>query len=212
MNSVSAKTTVAFRTPETVPGPPVATISSVTPTTASPAGGETVVIRGANLTGPVKVLFGDKEAIVVSATSTEIRVLTPKINLGPSEQFREIPLVVITQAGTPTESRVTAPANFRFEIEILTPIIRDIAPSEGPNEGNTQITIFGEAFQPPVRVFFGSSGAAGGALVDQVEAEVQQANFDQIIVLTPPATGFGTALANNQVACASSIPPQARTL
>lgn len=174
-------------------------ITSVTPSSGRASGGEQVTIQGRNFEGPVRVLFGDKEALVVSQTSTEIRVIAPAVNLGASQQSLQAPIVVLVRAGTPTEARATAPTPYRYELQVLTPIIYSISPSSGPNEGNTRITIFGEGFQPPTRVYFGISGAAGGPLVDQVELEVVQVNFNQIIAVTPPATGLGASLRDQQV-------------
>ncbi len=184
-----------------VPPPIITTITSVTPNVARPQGGETIVIRGTNFQPPLRVFFGDRPAVILSSTPTEIRVLAPQINLGPTEQFREVQILVISESETPAEQRATAPTAFRYEVPILTPVIRDVAPSSGPNEGNTRITIFGEGFQAPVRAFFGTGGALspGGALLNQVELEIQQVTFDRIIALTPPALGFGSALRDQQV-------------
>lgn len=174
-------------------------ITSVTPASGRASGGEQVTIQGRNFEGPVRVLFGDKEALVVSQTSTEIRVIAPAVNLGASQQSLEVPVVVLVRAGTATEARATAPTAFRYELQVLTPIIYSVSPASGPNEGNTRITIFGEGFQSPTRVYFGLSGSAGAPLQDQVELEVVQVNFNQIIAVTPPATGLGASLRDQQV-------------
>jgi len=110
-----------------------------------------------------------------------------------------VTITIISAAGTANEQRVVAPTPFTFEIQILTPLVYHISPASGPNEGNTRITIFGEGFQSPVRVFFGSGGAQGAPLADQVELEVLQVSFNQIIAMTPPALGLGTVLRDSQV-------------
>lgn len=182
-----------------VPPPLVTSITSVTPGTANPQGGETITIRGTNFNQPLRVFFGDRPAVILSSTSTEIRVLAPQISLGPTEQFREVQILVISESETPAEQRAVAPSPFRYEVPILTPVIRDVAPSSGPNEGNTRITIFGEGFQRPLRAFFGTSGSAGGSLTDQVELEIVDVTFDRVIAMTPPALGLGFPLQNRQV-------------
>lgn len=198
VGSVSRQVTVTFRT-DGGTGSTRPTITSFTPTTSKPAGGQVVTIRGANFNAPVRVLFGTKEATVVSVTATEIQVIAPSIDLGASQQTKDVTITVISRAGTSDEQSATSTTPFRYELEILTPLIYSISPASGPNEGNTRITIFGEGFQAPTRVFFGTGGAAGGSLTDQVELDVIQVNFGQIIALTPPALGLGSALRDQQV-------------
>jgi hypothetical protein len=202
VGNVVQETTVRFRERPTDPGDPtdpLPVITSVSPQTGPPGGGTVVVLRGQNFEGPVRVLFGTREAVVASLTSTELRVIAPAVNLDQGEQTREVPITVIFQAGTASERSVTAPENFRYELEILTPAISFVSPSAGPNEGGTRISIFGSGFQAPVAVFFGESGAAGGALINQVQVSVQQVRFNEIVAVTPPALGLGAELANRQV-------------
>ncbi len=202
VNNVSQTTTIQWLAEPVippVPPPVITTITSVTPGSATPQGGQTVTIRGTNFQPPLRVFFGDIPAVILSSTPTEIRVLVPQIALGPTEQFREVTILVISESETPAEQRATSPEPFRYEVPILTPVIRDVAPSSGPNEGNTRITIFGEGFQAPVRAFFGTGGSAGGSLINQVELEILQVTFDRIIALTPPALGLGAALRDQQV-------------
>jgi hypothetical protein len=192
---VTASTQVVFG------GSSVATaITSVTPQTGRPAGGELVPIRGRGFDAPVRVLFGEFDAAVVSVTSTEIVVVAPRVNLGPTEQARDLPITVIARSGTATESRATSPTPYRYQLEILTPRIFDVSPASGPNEGNTRVTITGEGFQAPLRAFFGTApGSDGGGMQGQVELEVLHVTFNQVIAVTPPALGLGTDLANSQV-------------
>src|SRR5205085_12680431 len=71
---------------------------------------------------------------------------------------------------------VTAPTTFTYRNEVLTPVISTISPNSGPVTGGTRVTIFGDGFQSPLKVLFGSG-----------EANVVNANFHQIIVEAPPA-------------------------
>jgi hypothetical protein len=198
VNTVVQTINVTFRVDEGPVGPGAPTISSFNPTTGPPSGNQLVVIQGTNFQGPVRVLFGTTPAAVASVTPTEIRVVAPPIQLGATEQFRDVPITVITQEGTAGEQRVVSTNSYRYQIAILTPRVYDVSPSSGPNEGNTRITIFGEGFQPPTKVYFGTSGSTG-PLTDQVEVEVLQVTFDRIIALTPPALGMGAELRDQQV-------------
>lgn len=174
-------------------------ITGISPASGRASGGETLVIQGRNFEGPVRVLIDGKEAQVVSQTSTEIRVITPPSALTASQQSREVEVVVFTRAGTPDEQRVVAPTRFRYELEVLTPIVYSVSPASGPNEGNTRINIFGEGFQSPVRVYFGSTGEETGNLVNQLELEVIRVTFNEILAVTPPALGMGSPFLNQQV-------------
>jgi len=200
VGSVTRNATIAFRSEPIQPPPPetAPAVTSISPTTGKPSGGELVTIVGRNFATPVRVLFGTQPATVISATPTEIRVITPAINLTAEEQRREVTVQVINQAGTPDERSVNAPQTFAYELEILTPTIAHISPASGPNEGNTRITIFGDGFQPPTRVFFGTGGGAG-SLVNQVELEVITVTFNSIVAMTPPALGLGAELRDQQV-------------
>jgi hypothetical protein len=151
-----------------------------------------VTIRGENFIPPVRVFFDTKEAVVVSATDTEIVVLTPSIDMGASTPTKEVTITVVNQAGTSNEVSVTATQLFTFSIPILTPAVYGVSPSSGPNEGNTQITIAGEQFQSPVKVFF----AAGGS---ETEVELKHVTFNQLTAVTPPAVGLGGHLLNQSV-------------
>jgi len=202
VNNVNQRVSVIFKNQDPTPGgPPAFGITSISPATGKPSGGDIVVIKGTSFKTPVRVLFGTKEAVVISVTDTEIRVITPSINLGGTTQFQDAVVTVINQAGSTSEAQRSAPTPFRYQVEILTPIIYTVSPASGPTEGNTRITIFGEGFQAPTRVFFGTGGAIGSPLTDQVELEVISVSFSQIIAVTPPASGFGSNLqnANGQV-------------
>lgn len=195
VNNVFKQATVTFKpqgTEPPPPGEPTPTITSVSPASGPPEGGTVVTIRGQNFEGPVRVLFGDREATVASLTSTELKVVSPNVPFEVGEEQREVPITVIFEAGTTGETSVQAPTAFRYQVEFLTPQVVGVSPSSGPNEGGTQIAIIGSGFQAPVRVFFGTGA-------DEVEADVQQVTFNQIIALTPKASGLGAGLANQQV-------------
>ncbi|HUP66489.1 MAG TPA: IPT/TIG domain-containing protein [Thermoanaerobaculia bacterium] len=196
----SALAQVTFVADPVEPQPPdeAPAITSISPSIGSPSGGQIVTISGRNFEGPLRVLFGDQLATIVSANENQIVVRAPEIQLGLAEQARDVTITVITKAGSSSEARATG-GPFRYELEILTPRIFHISPASGPNEGNTQIVIFGEGFQAPVRVFFGLGGGATGPLPSQVEAQVVKVTFGQIIAMTPPATGLGAAFANQEV-------------
>ncbi len=190
VNNVNASIDVTFGTAPVTPGPPTPTaptISSISPPTGRPQGGDQVTIIGTNFRTPVRVLFDvgggqpPKEAFVVSVTSTQIVVLTPAVDVGTGQTL-SADVIVITEAGTATEQRVVRSAGFTFAAAVLTPVVRALQPTSGPIGGGTRVTIIGDAFQQPVQVFFGAA-----------EAQVISVNFSQIIVMSPRASDTAPA-------------------
>jgi hypothetical protein len=113
------------------------------------------------------------EAFVVATTETTIDVLTPAVNLGAGQQLAA-DVIVITQVGSAAEQRVESTGAFTFRNEQLTPLISTVTPNSGPVTGNTRVSIFGEGFQAPVQVLFGTA-----------EARVITVEFNEIVVETP---------------------------
>ncbi len=186
VNNVSKTTSVTFQLQQEPGCPPNCvvthpTITSVSPAFGGPGGGDTVTITGTKFLAPVRVFFdfgagtAPKEAFVVSRTDTQIVVTSPPVDLGTG-QTKNATIVVITEAGTTAEDRATSPSPFVFQAEVLTPTITTLSPASGPIDGGTRVTIFGDAFQAPVQVFFGSS-----------EAQIVSVQFKQLIVISPTA-------------------------
>ena len=182
VGSTSQSTTITFRAPTTVPVPPstAPTITSVSPLVGRPTGGEQVTIRGTNLRGPVRVVFDFggglvKDALILSATETQIVVMSPPIDLAAA-QTRNATIRVFTQVGTATETVSTVGEPFVYQAETLTPRITTLSPASGRPEGGTEVVIIGDGFQGPVQVFFGAA-----------EAQVLRVEFDRIIVVAPPS-------------------------
>lgn len=180
VNNVAKSTKVTFNLKPVVTPPPDLTpqITSVTPALGRPQGGEVLTINGKNFSSPKVVFdFGNGktvEAFPVSVTPTQIQVLTPAVDLGAGQQ-KTAQIIVINNVGTPNEVRVTAGTTFTFQAEVLTPKITTVSPASGPTDGGTRVTIFGEGFQAPVQVFFGSAEA-------QLAAPV---TFGQLVVIAP---------------------------
>jgi hypothetical protein len=182
VGNISRTVDVLYRVSPTIPPPETTapSITSVSPTLGTPAGGQRISIVGKNFKEPVRVLFNTGaalpvEAFVVSRSDTLIEVLTPSVNLGAGQQL-VADVIVITQAGTASEQRAELSDSFTFRNEVLTPRATTATPNSGPVTGGTRITIFGDGFQAPVQVLFGSA-----------EARVITVEFSQIIVEAPAA-------------------------
>ena len=184
VNNASAQVTVTFSTAPVVPPPPNTspTITSITPAVGRPEGGETITITGTNFRSPVRVLFdpGNNQApvegFVASVSPTQVTVVTPRMNV-IAGQTLSTDVILLNEAGTPTETRVVKSGGFTFASSTLTPVIRALQPTSGPIGGGTRVTIIGDAFQTPVQVFFGAA-----------EAQIISVNFNQIIVMSPRAS------------------------
>src|ERR1051326_2184002 len=197
VNNVSKTIQVTLSTPPgTFPPPPVPpplplpapTISSVClanqvgcVAVGLPTGGQQLVITGTNFRAPVKVIFdpgngqAPKEGFVSSITSTQINVVTPAFDIITGQQL-PVTITVIDEAGTTNEQSVSKPAAFTYQLAVLTPVIRGVSPTSGPIDGGTRVSIFGDAFQAPVQVFFGAA-----------EAQVIKVTFNEIDVMSPTA-------------------------
>lgn len=181
VNNVSRQAGVNFVARPVTPQPPdtTPTITAVTPNVGRPQGGETIRITGTNFTAPVRVLFRypgratPVEAFVVSSTPTTIDVITPAVDLGAGQQLAA-DIIVITAAGTANENRAERAGAFTFRNERLTPVVSTVTPNSGPVIGGTRVSIFGEGFQEPVQVLFGTA-----------EARVINVRFGEILVETP---------------------------
>jgi hypothetical protein len=148
------------------------------PSVGKPQGGDIIRITGTNFIAPLRVLFDTGgatpvQAVIANSGTNFIDVVTPAVNLGAGQQLKAS-IIVLTQVGSTAEQRVVAADAFTFRNTTLTPIVYSLSPTSGPINGGTRITIFGEGFQAPVQVFFGSA-----------EAQVVSVDFGQIIVMAP---------------------------
>lgn len=183
-NVTRTSPTINFRArPVTQPRPSTdPTITSVTPSFGLPSGGEQIRIQGTNFRGRVRVFFDipgeaqPRELFVTGQTETEITAITPNVQLTPGQEI-SAPVRVVVDADTANQKTVTAPTPFVFRTVVLTPEIVTASPNSGPINGGTRVTLFGNNFQAPVQVLFGTAEA-------RVVGDIR---FDSIIVETPPA-------------------------
>jgi hypothetical protein len=187
VNNVTKSTSVRFLDRTVIPPPAstAPTITGVTPSVGSPAGGQIITINGTNFRTPLVVLFDPGTGVsptpvtVVSSTDTSIQVITPRVNIAAGQQ-QKFSIIVITQQGSASEQRVSAASAFTFQLDVLTPTPTTASPATGPIDGGTRVTIFGSGFQTAVQVFFGAA-----------EAQVIKVAFDQLQVITPTARSAG---------------------
>jgi hypothetical protein len=178
-------------------------ISSVTPSVGSPQGGQEVTILGGGFDPPVRVTFSSAAATVRSVSPSQIRVIVPPASASgtPVPVGEAVPVAVSVTinyneaTGTNTD---VLPAGYTYSLGgTVQPAILSVTPNAGTNDGGTRVTIVGDGFQAPVQVLFGS-GLAGS--FNGVEASVVEATANRLVVISPPARGFGQDNVNQLVA------------
>ena len=175
-------------------------VGSISPSVGNPQGGDRVTITGGGFVSPVRVTFNNAAATVLSVTPTKIVAVVPSaaaagvnVGVGQSAPVTVSVTINVNQLGTATDS-LNNGFTYSFGGTVEQPSIFSVTPATGSNDGGTRITINGTGFSSPVQVFF-----EGGSPKVSIEASVVSVTGSQIVVLSPPARGFGEALANNPV-------------
>ena len=134
-------------------------ISSVSPSSGPPEGGNEVTISGTDFRAGAVVSFGTIQAAITAQTDTSLTVIAPPGVVGA---------VPVTVANTDGAS-VTMDAGFSYRVSdepMSTPTITSLTPSSGPTTGGTTITINGTDFRAGATVLVGGSPATVTAATD----------------------------------------------
>ena len=152
-------------------------VSGISPSTGSTAGGTDITISGSGFQSGATVTIGGASATnvgVVSSTS-----ITAKTPLGPASEQAAIPMdVVVTN---PDGTKATLTRGFSYFVPALS--ILSVTPSSGPISGGTVVTITGTGFTTAVNssVTFGGVAATNVTILDAVTMKA-----------TTPAHAVGT--------------------
>ena len=127
---------------------PAPTVTAVTPSTGTTAGGTVVTIAGTNLTTGATVTLGGLAARSVTVVgSTSIRATTGAHPAGPVD-------VVVRN---PDGQQATLTSGFTYAVFAdPPPTVTSVSPGTGPTSGGTTVTISGFGFRTGVAV--GSAG------------------------------------------------------
>ncbi|MFP3939358.1 MAG: IPT/TIG domain-containing protein [Thermoanaerobaculia bacterium] len=135
------------------PGGEVPFISAISPGQGPFTGGTEVTLFGQGFDEPVAVELAGVGQSILSVTGTEVVVSTVPVDVtscndvsGPSE---------ITNIETGESA--TGPT---FTYRVPEPLVTGVSPSDGPEGGNTLVTITGQNFSEPLRVLFGGQAAS----------------------------------------------------
>ena len=176
-------------------------VNSLSPNTGDPAGGLVVTISGGGFLAPVAVSFGGSSAPIKSVSPNAIQVITPpSATPVPVGTTLQVSVTVTNNIGGTLGGSATLTNAFTYVPGgggIQQPQVFSVNPASGTNDGGTQVTIVGQGFVAPVQVFFGSGGST--ATFNGIEATVQSVTATQIIVVSPPARGFGQDNTNQLV-------------
>jgi heme/copper-type cytochrome/quinol oxidase subunit 2 len=145
-DSQQATTSLTYVAPQ----PP--TITSLSPSTVSTAGGVAVTISGSNFVSGATVKVDGASASVTSVSSSQIVFTAPAHSAGSA---------TITVTNPDGQS-----ANGTLTYMFVGPTMSSVAPASGPNSGNTNLTISGSGFQPGATVTIGAFNAVNVRLLD----------------------------------------------
>ncbi len=200
--------------PIVVQCPPAPEIYVVVPDHGTPRGGEQVTVLGryfgwqwdpqANefvvvptdsmvveftTTNPARTLLGIDP--VVSPDGHQILVTTPVFGATPLEEdvvasvtVRNI-LPYDTAACPSLVLEDTKDDAFIFTAEEPTPEVLGVAPTSGPVDGGTVVSVFGHGFQFPARVEFIADEISREAVVIEVNDDTTPSDYDTIVCVTP---------------------------
>ena len=131
-------------------GPPPPTVTSISPTSGTTAGGTSVTITGTGFASGASVIFGTTAATnVVVVSSTSITADAPAHAAGAVN-------VVVTN--TDSQSG-TLPSGYTYNSANPPPTVVSIAPTSGTTAGGTSVTITGTGFLAGANVTFGTTAA-----------------------------------------------------
>ncbi|MDP2271890.1 MAG: IPT/TIG domain-containing protein [Archangium sp.] len=145
------------------------TLSSISATSGTVLGGETVTLLGSGFDETSAVFFGGTRATVTSRTSNSLTVTTPGANEGTVE-------VRVTNFGNLSS---TLPNAFTYVAPIAPPSIASVTPAFGPVAGGTLITLTGSLFKTNAEVTFTNGATTAPA------TQVSVINATQLTCVTP---------------------------
>jgi len=161
------------------------TVSSVSPNSASTAGGTAVTITGMNFAAGVTVTFGGTSATNVAVVNgTTITATTPAGAAG-----------AVTVTVTVSGQSGTLVSGFSY---VVTPTVSGVTPDSGPTAGGTAVTITGAAFAAGATVTFGAAAANNVVVVGgtQITATTPAGGAGAVTVTVTNSNGPSGSLSN----------------
>ena len=140
---------------------PKPSVSRLTPRTGPSAGGTEVVIKGRNLTGVKRVLFG-----TARGTGLQFKNARKLVVFAPAHAAGVVQVRVVTKGGT---SKETDASRFTYMTSVPpvppAPALTAVSPPAGPTTGGTAVTLTGRDLTGATGVRFGSTNATSFRVV-----------------------------------------------
>ncbi|WP_405361708.1 beta strand repeat-containing protein [Kitasatospora sp. NBC_00085] len=160
----------------------VPTLTSVTPGQGPSAGGTTVTLAGANLSGATSVKFGGTAATSFTVVSaSQITATAPPGSAGP------VLVTVTTPGGT---------SNSVPYFYLSAPVLTSLSPDQGPVSGGTTVTLTGANLLGASAVSFGGTPATSFTVVSAT----------QITATAPAGTGTAQVTATTAGGTSNALP------
>ncbi len=160
-------------------------ISSVTPSSGSVQGGDTITIQGSNFTGATAVSFGATHATWFTVISDNAIVATATAGVAGT-----VDITVTTYAGTSS----TGASDHYTYTAVSAPTITSLSASTGGSGGGTSVTITGTNFGSAADVSFGGEAAAFVVVSPTSIVATAPAQSADTVDVTVTASGVVSAL------------------
>ncbi len=166
--------------------PPAPTVTSVSPTSGTTAGGTSVTITGTNLTGASDVEFG-----ATAAASYTVDNDTQITATSPAESAGTVDITVTTSGGT---SATNAGDQYTFTAPAA-PTVTSVSPTSGSTAGGTSVTITGTNLTGASDVEFGATPATTYTVDNDTQITATSPAGSGTVDITV-TTGGGTSATN----------------
>jgi hypothetical protein len=167
---------------------PAPTVTAIAPNTGTPAGGTSVTITGANLTGATAVRFGTSNASITANSATSITATAPA-------GTGTVDITVTTAGGTSTAS-----ATDHFTYIVPVPTVTSVSPNSGPTTGGTSVTITGTNLTGATAVKFGGNNATSFTVTSasQINAVAPAGSLGAVDVTVKTSSGLSAISSADQ--------------
>lgn len=163
--------------------PKLPTVTSISPSSGTTAGGTPVIITGTNFADVIAVEIGQVLSTYDVVSSTEIHLYTPSGTAGAAD------VRVTTTQGNSSLSG--PPVSYTY---VGVPTITSVTPAKGPLAGGNKVTLTGSNLTSVNSVRFGSTPAS----------HIQLLSDTQLVVTAPPGSAGPVNIQAGTVAGAST--------
>ena len=159
------------------------TVTKVSPAEGPLAGGTTVTVTGSGFTSVTAVKFGTKTGTAISRKSaTQLTVVDPSGSAG-----------AVTVSVTAAGGTGTLPAAFTY---VAAPTVTKVAPTSGPLDGGTTVTVTGTNFTTVTAVKFGT----------KTGTSISRKSATQLTVVDPSGSAGAVAVSVAAVGGTGTLP------